>query len=349
VLPPAPIEVCFVLDTTGSMGGLIEGAKQKIWSIANQVVKDNPKRPLKIALVPYRDRGDAYITRVIDLTDDLDALYKELTQFQAQGGGDGPESVNQALHEAVHKVAWSKIDAKNDATRLLFLVGDYPPHMDYQDDVKYPDTLKDAVKMNIVVNTIQCGNVTETTAIWNEIARSGEGTYLALSQTGNMVAVSTPVDKKIVELNAELAKTVVPVGSEAVRGAVASKAAAPASMPVEAVAARASYNIATGGRAIQGGGDLIDKAMKDADALKKTREEELPGNLRKMSEPERKEYVAQQVARRKQLNAELEKVTQQRDEYVKAENARLNAKGDSFDQKVAETVQEQANRKAKSK
>jgi hypothetical protein len=25
------IQVCFVLDTTGSMGGLIEGAKQKIW------------------------------------------------------------------------------------------------------------------------------------------------------------------------------------------------------------------------------------------------------------------------------------------------------------------------------
>ena len=29
------IEVVFVLDTTGSMSGLIEGAKQKIWSIAN--------------------------------------------------------------------------------------------------------------------------------------------------------------------------------------------------------------------------------------------------------------------------------------------------------------------------
>ena len=28
------VEVAFVLDTTGSMGGLIEGAKRKIWSIA---------------------------------------------------------------------------------------------------------------------------------------------------------------------------------------------------------------------------------------------------------------------------------------------------------------------------
>src|SRR5439155_9498717 len=36
------IEVCFVLDTTGSMTGLIEGAKQKIWSIANEMTGARP-------------------------------------------------------------------------------------------------------------------------------------------------------------------------------------------------------------------------------------------------------------------------------------------------------------------
>jgi hypothetical protein len=35
------IEVAFVLDTTGSMGDLIAGAKQKIWSIANTIVDIN--------------------------------------------------------------------------------------------------------------------------------------------------------------------------------------------------------------------------------------------------------------------------------------------------------------------
>src|SRR4051812_1316373 len=58
-----PIEVCFVVDTTGSMSGLIEGAKRKIWSIANDIVQQNPKAPLKIGLVAYRDKGDAYVTR----------------------------------------------------------------------------------------------------------------------------------------------------------------------------------------------------------------------------------------------------------------------------------------------
>src|SRR3954447_9484529 len=92
------IEVCFVLDTTGSMGGLIEGAKQKIWSIANTIIAVADKPQIKIALVGYRDRGDQYITKVFDLTDDIDTVFKNLMAFKAEGGGDGPESVNQALN-----------------------------------------------------------------------------------------------------------------------------------------------------------------------------------------------------------------------------------------------------------
>src|SRR5438046_10633163 len=62
------IEMVFVLDTTGSMGGLIEGAKQKIWSIVNDVQK-SPSRPnMRIGLVGYRDHGDAYVTKILPVT-----------------------------------------------------------------------------------------------------------------------------------------------------------------------------------------------------------------------------------------------------------------------------------------
>src|SRR5436309_15303678 len=90
------VEVVFCLDTTGSMGGLIEGAKQKIWAICNQVASGKPTPDLKVGLVAYRDKGDAYVTRVTDLTDDLDEVHKHLMGFKAEGGGDAPESVNQA-------------------------------------------------------------------------------------------------------------------------------------------------------------------------------------------------------------------------------------------------------------
>ena len=124
------------------MGGLIEGAKQKIWSISNQIAGGKPTPELKIGLVAYRDRGDAYITKVIELTDDLDAIHGHLRGFQAQGGGDGPESVNQALDDSVNKIKWST-DKKT--LRIIFLVGDAPPHMDYKDDVKYPRHLQESL------------------------------------------------------------------------------------------------------------------------------------------------------------------------------------------------------------
>jgi len=91
------IEVMFVLDTTGSMSGLIAAAKEKIWSIANTLASADPAPEIKMGLVGYRDRGDAYITTFTDLFDDLDAVYTQLMRFQADGGGDTPESVNRPI------------------------------------------------------------------------------------------------------------------------------------------------------------------------------------------------------------------------------------------------------------
>src|ERR1035437_10107827 len=129
------MEVCFVLDTTGSMGGLIEGAKQKIWAIANEMISAKPTPELRLGMVAYRDRGDEYVTKTFDLTNDIDAIYGHLQSFKAAGGGDEPESVNEALQDAVRKLTWSQ-DRK--VLKIIFLVGDAPPHMDYAGGPKYP-------------------------------------------------------------------------------------------------------------------------------------------------------------------------------------------------------------------
>src|SRR6185295_12714387 len=65
------IEVCFVLDTTGSMSDLLEGAKQKIWAIANDMISAKPTPELKVGLVGFRDKGDEYVVRPYALTDDI--------------------------------------------------------------------------------------------------------------------------------------------------------------------------------------------------------------------------------------------------------------------------------------
>ena len=84
------VEIVFAIDTTGSMGGLIDGAKRKIWAIANEVARANEKPDVKIGLVAFRDRGDAYVTQTTPLTNNLDAVYETLMALRADGGGDGP-------------------------------------------------------------------------------------------------------------------------------------------------------------------------------------------------------------------------------------------------------------------
>src|SRR5262249_27251805 len=151
------------------------------------------------------------------------------------GGGDLPESVNQALDDSVNKIKWSK---DKGVLKIIFLVGDAPPHMDYQDDVKYPETCKKAVERDIIINTIQCGNDPDCRKHWLEICRKAEGTYVQIAREGGIVAVATPFDKDLAEINAELAKNTVTYGDARLRRAgeekkaeAAKLSAAPATAP----------------------------------------------------------------------------------------------------------------------
>ncbi len=209
------IDVVFVLDTTGSMGGLIDAAKEKIWSIASSMASAQPAPIIRMGLVGYRDRGDEYVTRVVDLSSDIDTMYATLMQFTANGGGDGPESVNQALNEAVTRMSWSQ---EGNAYKVIFLVGDAPPHMDYQDDVKYPQTLALAADKGIVVNTIQCGNASDAKQPWQQIASIGHGSYFNVDQAGSAVAIATPFDADLARLSAALDETRLYYGTEGREG-----------------------------------------------------------------------------------------------------------------------------------
>ena len=338
------IEVVFVLDSTGSMSGLIEGAKQKIWSIANTIISRKPTPEVRIGLLTYRDRGDDYITKMFDLSDDIDTVFKNLRSFAAGGGGDGPESVNQALDEAVHKMSWSM---DKDIYKTSFLVGDYPPHMDYKDDVKYPVTCEEAVRKDLVINTVQCGNFAGTTPIWQEIARRSEGEYVAPAQSGNMTVIETPYDKDIAKLSGDLGRTSLAYGPAKQKADVGEKLATATGAAPTVAADRVFYNLSTGGRAVQGRGDLLTDVKDGAVKLEDVNGDELPAELQKLSKEERAKYVAEKQKERDKLNAKLTGLARQRQEYIDKENKRLAAagKGDAFDQKVVEIINAQADRK----
>jgi hypothetical protein len=340
---PKPVEVCFVLDTTGSMSGLIDGAKRKIWSIANSIVAANHGGSVKFALVPYRDRGDQYVTKVFALTDDLDKVFQDLQTLEAGGGGDEPESVNQALDDAVGKIKWS--DAK-DVTKIIFLVGDAPPHMDYVDDVKYPQTCEAAVNKRLVINSVQCGAVSGTREQWEKIAKLAEGSYVALEQSGNMETVQTPMDAEIAELSNKISALAMPYGSAQQQAEVGTKLVSAASAPAAVAADRAYYNSASLLKAVQGRGDLISDIREKQVKLEDIKSDELPKDLQNLPREQQLAKINEQAAKRDELSKKVAELSLKRQAFIDAEKKKQAASGhgDAFDEKVAEIVQKDLSR-----
>ncbi len=348
--PETAIEVVFVLDTTGSMGGLIEGAKQKIWSIANQIAMAKPRPTIRMGLVGYRDVGDDYVTVSTVLTEDLDQVYSDLMGYNATGGGDGPESVNQALHEAVTAIAWTPRASEDRTLRLIYLVGDAPPHMDYEQDVKYQASCGEAVKRGIIVNTIQCGLMAETTPIWQEIARLAEGEYFAIEQSGGVVAIETPYDAELAGLSAGLSGTLLGYGDEAAQAALADKREAGRGLAEEASAPagaeRAVYLARDeGGKTLGGRQELVQDIADGKVDLDELAEDELPPELRALPAGERRAFVEKKGAERRELQAKISGLAEKRSEFLRAEMERLGSgERDAFDQKVIESLRAQAAR-----
>jgi len=341
------VEVVFVLDTTGSMGGLIQAAKDKIWSVASTLALAQPTPEIRMGLVAYRDRGDAYVTQVVDLSADLDTVHATLMDFAANGGGDGPESVNEALYDAVHKVSWSQ---DPNAYKVVFLVGDAPPHMDYQNDVKYPETIAVARQRGITVNAIQCGGNASTTREWQRIAQLGDGRYFQVEQSGGAVAIATPYDGKLAELSAQLDETRLYYGSaeekaqQALRQAAADKLHAESS--VASLARRAAFNATEAGTAkLLGDKELVDDVASGRVDLSAMEPALLPAPLQALAPEERGAVVAEQAERRKALAQEIRELALQRDDYLEREVAERGGAKASLDAKIYGAVREQAGQK----
>ncbi len=344
------LEMVFVLDTTGSMGGLIDGAKQKIWSIVNGVMSGKEKASVKIGLVAYRDNGDEYVTRVLPLTEDLDKVYSTLMNYSASGGGDTPENVRRALAEGVEKAGWTK--TSKNKSQILFLVGDAPPH-DYEQEPDVLVTTAKAVSRNMIVNTIQCGNLSGTKEIWQEIARKGEGKYFAIAQDGGVQSISTPYDKKLSELGSKIGATYLAYGGGAGKAGVdfrTGKMEAQASTELRmsadapsAAQADRAVNKAINSKAYAG--DLLQEIENGALQLKDVKNEDLPDDLKDLSPLAREKEVQSRIANRKEIRTEILELSKKRDAYIKTEREKLG-KQDGFDTAVEQALREQMTRRA---
>jgi von Willebrand factor type A domain len=115
-------DLALVVDTTGSMTDELEYLKSELGAILADLDRDHPNLDVRVALVAYRDVGDVYVTRTFPFTSDIAALRADLSQQRADGGGDYPEAVDQAMARAV------ALDWRPDAVKSILFVADAPPH-----------------------------------------------------------------------------------------------------------------------------------------------------------------------------------------------------------------------------
>lgn len=174
---PAPLDLLFVMDTTGSMGEEIERLRATIEIIYANAAAFNPRPDVRLGMVLYKDVEDEYRTKVVPFTDDLEAFRRELEEVYASGGGDRPEDLEAALRDAVDGMAW-----RPDGLRLAFVITDADAQLGYDDGYGYVEAARRARAAGIKFYTVGTGGLPlEGEYVLRQLSQLTEAKYIFLT------------------------------------------------------------------------------------------------------------------------------------------------------------------------
>jgi hypothetical protein len=127
------VQIAVLLDTSGSMQGLIEQAKTQLWKLVNEFItaKQDGKTPVvQVALYEYGKSSlrseDHWIRQIQPLTRDLDKVSEELFALTTNGGD---EYCGAVIQRATLDLAW---DANPKVYKAIFIAGNERWHFDLQ-------------------------------------------------------------------------------------------------------------------------------------------------------------------------------------------------------------------------
>ena len=129
---PDDLDILFTVDATGSMGDEIAYLQAELVDVISKVKDQHKDVSLRLGSVFYRDHGDTYVTQKTSFNKDINVTNEFIARQYADGGGDGPEALDDALAVSIDDMAWSD----HARARLMFIVLDAPPHADDTNLVK---------------------------------------------------------------------------------------------------------------------------------------------------------------------------------------------------------------------
>jgi hypothetical protein len=345
--PPKPtaqaknIDLVLCLDVSGSMGGLINTAKNRLWDIVTHLAKAQPTPRLRVALYSYGDpkygAQTGYVRKEIDLTEDLDALYEKLFALRIDGGDEYATRVSVT---AINEQKWAE---GKDALRVIFVCGNEPANQDPVVSMK--EAAEKAKARGVIINTIYCGGADDGDGrSWRDLALLAGGRYATINHDRTHVVVNAPQDKAIAELGVKLNETYVAYGKDG-----------EAKKRNQGAQTTNAYSAGTGvqaGRTLSQNSvlyrcdswDLVDRCKNDAKFdVKKLTAAELPEVMKKMTPEQRAKYVKDMTAKREQVQKQITELSKQRDAFIREHQRKHpNAAERAFDNAIRETLRLQA-------
>jgi hypothetical protein len=343
--PPAAgvtpkVDIVIALDTSGSMSGLINAARQKLWDIVNEVAKAKPAPKLRVGLVTFGSRGseaDGFVKIQSNLTGDLDTIYGKLFELSTWGGR---EYVARAIQRSLKEMSW---DTDPQTLRQIYVAGNESAKQDRL--LSLTSALAQAKRQDVFVNAIYCGPQTGYDApSWRSVASGGRGLFAAIDHNHGTIALRSPYDAKLAALSAKLNGTYVAYGRRG-RAALRNQAkqdknaaSAHASTGAARAAAKASA-VYSNER-----WDLVDARKKGK--LGGIAKDALPAKLRAMNSDELRRHLDAKQKTREALKTKIRELSKKRSAYVQQEMKRQGkTEGKAFNGAVKRALRRQAKTK----
>lgn len=337
------IQLALLLDTSGSMDGLIDQAKSQLWKIVNELAttkKDGKSVELQVALFEYGKQSipadEGYLRNIVPFTQDLDKISDELFKLKTNGG---EEYCGRVILNAVDNLQWNK---SNDQLKIIFIAGNEPFT---QGNIDYKTACKKAVKNGIVVNTIFCGNYAEgVQTMWKAGADISDGKYMNIDHNADIVHIDAPQDAEIIKLGQQLNKTYIAFGKigKEKKEMQSEQDANSMSVSNEVMVQRSVTK--SGGQYKNSTWDLVDAKKDGTLKIEDLKDEELPDEMKKMSVQERKTFIEKKEKEREQIQIKINKLNDERSKYV-AQKMLENKNDNTLDAVMIKTIREQAKNK----
>jgi hypothetical protein len=321
------IQVALLLDTSSSMDGLIDQAKSRLWNIVNTLttLKYNGQNPdIEIALYEYGNDGlskqSNYIRQIAPLSTDLDLISEKLFSLSTNGGN---EYCGAVIQDATKQLKWAK---DNNNMKLIYIAGNEEFN---QGGINYKEAISNALKNDIYVNTIYCGDKTQgVNELWKDGADYGKGKYFNIDSNQSVRYIVTPYDVEITKCNEKINKTYIGYGSKGSEKKMNQEMQDKNAQKVSA--SNYAERAVSKSKAVykNDSWDLVDKVKDDATAISKIKKEELPAELQNKSTAELNVIVAQKTKERENIQKEIGELAKKRQEYIDTEAKKTKKQDD---------------------